>query len=243
MKLLNCKNRGREESCMQPGPLGRGWSAFTLIEMLVVIGIIGILAGLIFPALSSAKQKARQTVCLNHERQLGLALTLYADDFDGQFPPRRSVGSNWVTRLRPYYNDPKVLLCPSDGFRATHSYLLNGWNDYFKETLTPAEWEQYLAWRWPVGMKQGAVNKPSETIAFGEKRSSSRHYHMDLYQGRGNDISHVATNRHTTSGGGGANYAFVDGSVRFLKSGQASTPVNLWAITEAWRNASPSVDK
>src|SRR4051794_12804812 len=69
---------------------GARWrDAFTLMELLVVIGIIGILASLLMPALSQAKQKANRVKCLNHMRQLGLAVTMYAGENDGQFPPRR----------------------------------------------------------------------------------------------------------------------------------------------------------
>jgi prepilin-type processing-associated H-X9-DG protein len=51
-------------------------------------------------------------------------------------------------------------------------------------------------------------------------------------------VEQIDMARHKTSGaGGGSNYAFADGSARFLKDGQAVAPVNLWAVTEAWRNA------
>jgi prepilin-type N-terminal cleavage/methylation domain-containing protein len=82
------------ETRTEPTAVRPGRTGFTLIELLVVIAIIAILAALLLPALSSAKQSAYKIQCVSNLKQWGLAVTMYAGDFNNSFPDLTAANPN-----------------------------------------------------------------------------------------------------------------------------------------------------
>ena len=232
---------------------------FTLIELLVVIAIIAILAGMLLPAVSRAKEAGKKISCLNNMRQLGLSMMMFTDDNDGHLAPR-SHPNRWPARLQPYYHDTKILKCADDGENppaqgvdtdlypadaAPRSYIYNGWNDFYLPAFNNDKSWRKMASTNELGIAENQIREPSSTVVFGEKDAESSHWYFDYetYE----DITQLDQNRHATmrvkatdndqgDGGGGANYTLADGSARYLKFGKSFNPINMWAITPEWRN-------
>ncbi|MDR3707302.1 MAG: DUF1559 domain-containing protein [Capsulimonadaceae bacterium] len=92
-------------------------NGFTLIEILIVIAIIAILAAVLFPVFSQAREKARQTACASNLKQLGLACSQYEQDYDETVPcglNNWGGGRGWAGQIYPYVKSLAVFLCPDD---------------------------------------------------------------------------------------------------------------------------------
>ena len=215
----------------RPGPrLGRLGSgpggAFTLIELLVAIAIIALLASLLLPALSRAKQSARSIQCLGQLRQLGLAVRYYADDDGDEFPRSQhsafthgqltwgravapELGSDtthWTNLLATIYH------CPSDRRTTPWSY---GLNVYFELGEDDDYEGKPQTWR-----RIGDVPNPSATVLFAENASAADHI-MPNFWTAASDAVDVASQRH----GRNANYTFVDGHAEARSFGTIYDPI------------------
>jgi prepilin-type N-terminal cleavage/methylation domain-containing protein/prepilin-type processing-associated H-X9-DG protein len=119
--------------------------AFTLVELLVVVAIIGVLVALLLPAVQAARAAARRSECASNMRQIGLAIHQYCDTHRGRFPfivhgedsrtgKARTKDDSWIYSLAPYLESvDKVRLCPEDLPRINYelntltSYAMNGY--------------------------------------------------------------------------------------------------------------------
>ena len=121
---------------------------FTLVELLVVIGIIAVLAAMLMPALGKAREKAKQTECINNQKNLSLSIIMYSNDNRSHFPYLTDgtagcgVHGGWILyesvpcptegifdiesgTLFSYAGTVKIYRCPSEKTRNNNSYAIN----------------------------------------------------------------------------------------------------------------------
>jgi prepilin-type N-terminal cleavage/methylation domain-containing protein len=170
----------------------RSRSAFTLVELLTVMAIVGVLTGLLVPGLAHAKRTARRTQCLSHLHQVGIGLHNFAVDHGGVLPPQGVDPWDKWTMLLGHIGSPSVLACPAD--RRLNASLALG-------ELTPAE----VSYTW---CEQAAVSQPGMLLATDEFLLD-RAYTLDTVAEAGWET--VISPSHGTGLGNGL---LVDGSAR-----------------------------
>jgi len=210
--------------------------AFTLVELLVVIAIIAMLAAILFPVFGRARENARRSSCQSTLKQIGLALSVYSNDYDDRLPGRimgvdagQGETNSWRVLLHPYLKSKQIFACPSNPNNALlssdsilpRSYVANGNNVNIGGTapmpLTSANVGD--------GKALSELADTSRTLLITEAETEYSEatvgfaptvFAADMFRG------HLAT----------CNFLFADGHVKALKPINTGTPVNMWTIED-----------
>ncbi|NCO37207.1 MAG: hypothetical protein COZ06_14435 [Armatimonadetes bacterium CG_4_10_14_3_um_filter_66_18] len=165
---------------------------FTLIELLIVIAIIAILAAILFPAFARAREKARSAACQSNHRQLGLGLSMYAQDNDEVWLWPGAIGTcpcDWHSALNPYVRNDQIYRCPSAPKQAASC-------QYNASALK--------------GVAEAAFTNVTVSISLNDSSASDD---CPLCSSQnGTTIVGVVSPRHTE----GLNLAFLDGHVKWM---------------------------
>lgn len=188
-------------------------SAFSLIELLVVIGIIAILAAILFPLLTAARSKAIQTQCVGNLKQIGVATGLYILDNGERFPMwgAGTPGQGWVGAVQKYSKTKLMSKCPGlKKAAAGFSYWRNVYTDYWSPTNGVA----------PPLLSEMVFTRSTVFIICGPQKDNDLGWHTwwgppTTWFSANDPAAIEAETRHN----GGVEALFVDGHVAWVKRG------------------------
>ncbi|MHB8995619.1 MAG: DUF1559 family PulG-like putative transporter [Armatimonadota bacterium] len=202
---------------------------FTLIELLVVIAIIAILAAILFPVFAKAREKARQSSCLNNVKQIALGLIQYMQDYDERMPEGSSNGwgdggaadpgyphGGYVDAIYPYVKNVQVFMCPSDSLRdCVSNGNIGGAHTYRSDVLPGTYPNQQLSYMYNYNLhsrSQAQIEYPAQTVLVCEGIQRPYVYSTGQFlnplEGR-----LIGGARHNE----GMNLNFVDGHAKWMK--------------------------
>jgi prepilin-type N-terminal cleavage/methylation domain-containing protein/prepilin-type processing-associated H-X9-DG protein len=195
---------------------------FTLIELLVVIAIIAILAAILFPVFAQAREKARTTKCLSNCKQLGTAVTMYLQDYDGAYPLAwfpSPAEYGFDVALFPYIKNHQVYECPSNKLRPSDwpGYKRSGVGAIPRSYAMNGDLSSGDQLRAMHVITESQVTNPAEAILITETSDTykdTRPPDHEIFTRNQDDVcSHIPYRIHQ----GGSNYVFCDGHAKWAR--------------------------
>ena len=225
--------------------------AFTLIELLVVIAIIAILAAILFPVFGRARENARRSSCQSNLKQIALGWIQYSQDYDELTVPGRILATSsrisWNDAIQPYMKSEQVQSCPSNSNPAlgtstqqiVRSYT---YSSYAASMPDPARQNGPTGAARTLSSIQAPAQMPIFADAVGYRVSNTAQTLMFVYRSNSASLTDIGrlvgyritdtlydTKDHglpwTTVHFDGANYAFADGHVKWLKAIEGNVQV------------------